>query len=277
MNRQHAWQKTVSVVFLVVAAVIYLLPLYWMITGSFKIQSDAMKMPPELFPKNPTLANYRELIWGGMPTLRWLANSFIVAAGITLGSVLTSAMAGYGFAKKRFPGSNALFWILLLTMTTPMQIRLVPLFVMVRKLNLANTYTGAIFPYVAFPFGVFLTRQFAYTIPNDLLAAAEVDGASEIATFTKVVLPLLKPALAAVGIFAFVQGWNQYMWQLVVLTRTEMLTLPVGVAKLVTSASGYNLGLAMAGATFAFLPMLLMFIFFQKYFVQGITMGALKG
>jgi multiple sugar transport system permease protein len=270
-------KRMLAAAILAVAAVIYLLPLYWMITGSFKIQSDTMKVPPEFFPRNPTLANYRALLFGGMPAFRWLFNSIVISAAIAFGSVVTSAMAGYGFAKKNFPGRNWLFWLMLLTMTMPLQIRLIPLFSMVRQFNWSNTYMGAVFPHLAYPFGVFLVRQFSHTIPNDLLDAARVDGASEIGTFTSIVMPLLKPALAAVAIFSFIQGWNDYMWQLIVLNQNRMLTLPLGVAKLVTSASGYDLGLAMAGATFAFLPMLVVFIIFQRYFVQGITMGAVKG
>lgn len=274
--KKNKWNVT-AIVILTIATIIYLAPLYWMITGSFKIQSDTMKVPPEIFPENPTLQNYHNLLFGGMPAFKWLFNSIFIASAIALGGVLTSGMAGYGFAKKQFPGRQWLFWLMLITMTMPLQIRLVPLFVMVRNLGWSNTHLGVIFPYLAYPFGVFLVRQFAHTIPNDLLDAAKVDGASELGTFFKIVVPLLKPALAAVAIFAFVAGWNEYMWQLIVLSRNEMLTLPLGVARLVTSASGYDLGLAMAGATFAFLPMLLIFMLFQRHFVEGITMGSVKG
>ena len=266
-----------AVVILIIAAIIYLMPLYWMITGSFKIQSDTMKVPPEFFPKDPTSANYQKLLFSGMPAFRWMFNSILIASFVSCGGVFTSAMAGYGFAKKKFPGRQLLFWLMLITMTMPLQIRLVPLFQMVRSLNWSNTFIGVIFPYLAYPFGVFLVRQFSHTIPDDLLDAALVDGASEIKTFVTIVAPLLKPALAAVAIFAFIQGWNEYMWQLIVLSKNDMLTLPLGVSRLVTSASGYDLGLAMAGATFAFLPMLIIFVIFQKYFVQGITMGSVKG
>ncbi|MFS8493749.1 MAG: carbohydrate ABC transporter permease [Limnochorda sp.] len=276
-RRRINWGNVARATMLLVLAIGSLFPIYWMVTGSFKTMTDTMAMPPEWVPKNPTLNNYQKLFSGRHPALRWTWNSIWTAALISLGSIITSAMAGYGFAKKQFPGRNILFWTLVATMTLPLQIKLIPLFVTMDRLGWVNTYLGVVAPFISYPMGVFLVRQFALGIPDDLLAAAQVDGASELRTFTTIVLPLLKPAIAAVGIFSFVFGWNQYMWQLVVLTDSQMYTLPVGVAKLSTSAAGTDLGFTMAAATVAFIPLLIIFLAFQKYFIRGITMGSIKG
>lgn len=254
-----------------------LLPLYWMITGSFKVQTAAMKVPPEWFPAHPTLHNYRELFCGSKPVGRWFLNSLIVASSIALGAVLTSSLAGYAFGKKKFPGQTVLFWLLLLTMMMPRHITLIPLFILMRKLNWFDTYQGLIIPFIAYPFGIFLIKQFMQTIPDDLLDAARIDGAGEWGLFTQVVLPLSRPAIGALAIFAFVAAWNEYLWQLIIVNEEALQTLPVGVSKLVSGLTSYDLGVAMAGATVAFIPMLIVFLLFQEYFVKGITLGALKG
>jgi multiple sugar transport system permease protein len=191
--------------------------------------------------------------------------------------VITSTLAGYAFGKKRFPGQNLLFWLLLLTMMLPKQISLIPLFIMMRDLKWFDTYFALIIPYAAYPFGIFLVKQFMQGIPNDLLDAAKIDGASEFGVFWHVVLPLTKPAVGALAIFAFMFGWNDYIWQLVVTNKQTMLTLPVGVSKLVAGWATIDIGVGMAGATLAFIPMLVIFLLFQDYFVKGITVGAVKG
>jgi len=267
-----------GLLFLLFLALASLMPLYWMITGSLKIQSDAMSVPPELFPQNPTLKNYYNLLFrGSSPTFRWFLNSAIVASGVAFFAVLTSLLAGYAFGKKNFPGKTVLFWLLIVTMMMPKQISLIPLYILMQKLKWFNTYQGMIAPYVAYPFGIFLIKQFMQGIPNDLLDAARIDGASEIGIFRYVVVPLTKPAIGALAIFAFVGGWNNYIWQLLMITKRQMYTLPVGVSQLTATLGRYDLGLAMAGATFAFVPMLIVFLVFQDYFVKGITVGAMKG
>lgn len=262
---------------LTVAALGSLLPLYWMITGSLKLQQNAMSVPPEMWPSAPTLANYQKLFFGSKPVLRWFLNSITVASLIAVGAVITSTMAGYAFGKKEFPGRKWLFSMILLSMVLPREVSLVPLLVLMRQLGWVDSVPGLVAPFVAYPFGIFLVRQFMQAIPNELLEAARMDGAGEISLFTRVIVPLARPAIGAVAIFAFVGGWNEYLWQLMIVNRTEMLTLPVGVSRMVSSLTSYDLGLAMAGATFAFLPMLVVFVCFQGYFVRGITMGAVKG
>jgi multiple sugar transport system permease protein len=277
-TRPWLWAgRALVLVVLTVLAVGSLLPLYWMITGSFKLQQNAMTVPPEWWPQQPTFANYQKLLFGSKPTLRWFLNSLITASGIAFGAVCTSSTAGYVFGKKAFPGRRALFSLIVLTMILPREVTLVPLLVLMKSLGWVDSYLGLIAPWVAYPFGIFLVRQFMQAIPNDLLDAARLDGAGEWGVFARVVLPMARPAVGAVAIFSFVGGWNEYLWQLMLVNREEMLTLPVGVSRLVSSLTSYDLGVAMAGATFAFLPMLVVFLLFQEYFVRGITLGALKG
>jgi len=162
-------------------------------------------------------------------------------------------------------------------MMLPHQVLLIPLFLMIVDLNLNNTYAGYILPYIAYPLGVFLIKQYMQSVPNELLEAARIDGASELLTFRTVVVPLAKPAIGAIGIFAFILGWNDYLWQLVVADAEKMLTLPVAVSRLSQGLLSTNYGLSMAGATIAFIPMLIFFLVFQRFFVKGISVGALKG
>lgn len=268
--------RAVGLALVLLFTALALMPLYWMITGSFKVLSDTMKMPPEWFPASPTLANYRNLFTNS-PALRWLFNSIWVAGAAAVAAIGTSSLAGYAFGKKTFPGKKALFWLLLMTMMLPNEVMLIPRYLIISDLGWINTYRGLIVPFIAYPFGVFLVKQYMQSIPNELLDAARIDGAGEMRTFLRIVVPMAKPAIGAVGIFAFVAVWNEYLWQLVVTDHNEMLTLPVAVSRLIHGVGTINLGLAMAGGTVAFVPMLLFFLLFQRFFVTGISVGALKG
>ncbi|MFD0715851.1 carbohydrate ABC transporter permease [Paenibacillus sp. GCM10027626] len=276
LSRTESGLRIAGMIVLLLLTVVALMPLYWMLTGSFKIMSDTMKMPPEWFPVAPTLENYR-ILFVNNPTTQWLINSVIVAGCAALGAIFTSALAGYAFGKKVFPGRTILFWCMLITMMLPNEVMLIPRFLLVAELGWMNSYSGLIVPFLAYPFGVFLVKQFMQSVPNELLEAAKMDGAGELRTFTAIVLPIAKPAIGSVGIFAFVAVWNEYLWQLVVVDQKEMLTLPLGVSKLAYGIDTIHLGLAMAGGTVAFMPMLLFFLAFQRFFVKGITVGALKG
>lgn len=269
--------RYLALAIVVALAIILLIPIIWMILGSFKIQRVALAYPPELIPSNPVMDNWERLLID-RPSMRWLLNSFMVAGGIASFGVFTSACAGYAFGKKQFPGRTIFFWLILMTMMLPRQIYMIPLFVLMKNLGWFNSYQGMIAPYFVYPFGIFLMRQYMQSIPDELLEAGKMDGASEIQLFYHVVLPLSRPAIGAIAIFAFMAGWNDYLWQLVMATDELWLTLPVGVAKLTASGVGsIDIGVGMAGATFAFIPMLLIFLLFQNYFIKGITVGALKG
>ena len=216
--------------------------------------------------------------WSGKrPASRWLVNSLLVAVSISVSAVFTSALAGYALGKLSFPGRRIAFWLVVATMMLPRQVSLIPLYLMVVGLDWMDSYPGLIAPFLCYPFGIFLVRQFMLQVPDELLAAARIDGAGPWRIFWHIVLPMSRPALGAVAIFSFMGAWNEYLWQLIVTNRPGMYTLPVGVSKLVTTLSQFDLGLAMAGATVAFLPMLAVFVLFQRYFVQGVSVGALKG
>lgn len=275
----------VSYVSLIILAVTFLLPLYWMFTGSFKLQQVTMAVPPEFIPTSPTLENWALLFSGPWPIWNWVLNSIVVSSLTVVLVLIVSALTGYGFGKLRFPGSNVLFLILLSTMFLPSQVILVPLFLLVRNLHLTATVPGTWFamalPLVASPFGIFLVKQFCSSIPDELLDAARIDGASDWGTFWWIMLPLLKPALASLAIFTFNQSWNYFMWHMVIATNKFQYTVPLGVSIVSrTPAFGkmiVDIGLTMAGGSFGAAFMIVFFILFQQYFVRGITFGAVKG
>jgi len=273
-TRQFAAGKILANIFLVIAALFYIFPFYWIITGSFKVQNVAIQIPPEWFPKHPTFQNYVDL--AKSPVLRWTLNSFIVSLGTTVLLCATASMAGYALAKKHFPGRNLLFTIFIAAMCLPKQVIMIPLFTMLAKWKWINTYKALILPACAWPFGIFLMRQFSQTIPTELLEAAKMDGCGEGKMFLRIALPLMKPGIGALAIFTFISAWNDYFMQLILIRSTDMQTLPLGIAALQAEFLT-DYGMLMAGAAIASIPILLIFIFFQKYFTQGITMGAVKG
>jgi multiple sugar transport system permease protein len=264
-----------SFVFLLGAAIIALLPLYWMVVTALQQPTLTVSFPPEWFPSNPTFLNFQRF-FGRPHVLTWTTNSLIVALAVTGIQIFTCAMAGYAFAKKKFPGGNFLFYLYIASMMIPGQVTLVPLFLIMSRLNLLDTYAGLVLPGIAGPFGVFLMKQFISTLPTDLIEAATIDGCGEWLTFMKVILPLAKPGLAVLGIFTFMGQWNQFLWPLIVTNSSSMRTLPVGLA-LLQEELPMQYGLLMAGATYAAIPMIIIFLMFQKYFLRGITVGALKG
>lgn len=278
---------------LTVIALISLFPLYWLFVTALTPASSTVQIPPQLIPKNPTLENITEMIrisgtgelnvlgsgWTiRMPRLLlWFVNTTFITLFSTAFHVLFDAMAGYAFAKRKFPGSRVLFWMILAALMIPGQVTLVPLYLMITDLKLVNSFTGVILPGLADVIGIFLLKQFMQTLPSELEEAARVDGASEWTTFTKIILPLSTPALAVTAIFAFQRYWNSFLWPLIVLQDPDLFTLQVGLSYIHTSEFGTNYGLLMAGAALAAVPMILFFFAFQKYFMQGLRIGAIKG
>jgi len=266
--------KVFSNMLVVLLALFFIFPFYWIVSGAFKVQNVAVAIPPEWFPKEPTLQNFIDLFKN--PIWRWTFNSFFVAAAEMAGVCLVASMAGYVLAKKSFPGRKLIFTLFVAAMALPKQVILVPLFTMIADFGWINSYKSLILPAIAWPFGIFLIKQFAQTLPGELLEAAKIDGCSELRLYYSIVLPLLKPALGALAIFTFINGWNDYFSQLIMIRSTPMMTLPLGVA---TLKGEYTTpyGVLMAGAAFASIPMISIFLLFQKSFTQGITMGAVKG
>jgi multiple sugar transport system permease protein len=270
----HSIKFTANVVLYALAA-LFLFPLYWMLSGAFKDQSSAVKFPPELFPSMPTTANFDKLIEGGM-IFKWLGNSVIISVLATAGVCLVASMAGYALTKKRFAGSKLMFTAIVIAMFIPRQITLVPLFTMMVEMKLVNNLASVILPVISIPFAVFLMKQFSHSVPTELLEAGKIDGCSELGLFFRIFLPIVKPALGALAIFAFTQSWNDYLWQLIMLSDNSKMTINVGISTLVTEYVA-NYGLQMAAATIGFVPVFIVFIVFQKYFVKGITLGSVKG
>ncbi|MBE1160714.1 carbohydrate ABC transporter permease [Dyella acidiphila] len=260
---------------LIGAAAVALFPLLWMLSASFMPPGAADTLPPPLWPAHATLHNYHELFRrAGMG--RYLLNSLLVATAITLLSLALNLMAGYAFAKLRFAGRRGWFRAVLGTLVIPAQVAMLPLFLMFKYLGLVNSYGGVIVPAMASAFGIFLVRQYARGIPDELLEAARIDGAGELHIFTRIVLPLLKPIVATLAIFTFLTAWNDFMWPLIVLTGQEHETLPLGLAALAREHA-QDSELMMAGAVVTVLPVLLLFLALQRYYLQGLLLGSVKG
>ncbi|MDO5733555.1 MAG: carbohydrate ABC transporter permease [Eubacteriales bacterium] len=266
--------RGISIIILFALAIFFFFPLFWIISGSFKPAIEINSATPTLFPINFTLDNYQRLFQ--QPALLWLFNTVFMAVMAMALTCLTAALSGYVLAKKRFFGQAVLFSLLVSAMALPKQVILIPLLREMAFLKLHDNLWAVILPTVGWPFGVFLMKQFSETIPGEMLEAAKIDGASELRTFTSVVLPIVKPGVGALAIFTFISSWNDYFLQLIMINSTPKLTISLGIAKLQAEMST-DFGLIMAGAALASIPIITVFLIFQKYFTQGITMGAVKG
>jgi multiple sugar transport system permease protein len=259
---------------LVTGALLTLLPLLWMVSASLMPAGEATAIPPRLVPSVPTLEHYRALFArGGLA--RALLNSALLATAVTGIALVLNALAGYGFAKFRFAGRDRIFRVLLAALVVPGQVAMLPLFLMLRGLGLVNSYAGVIVPGMASVFGIFLIRQQALGVPDSLLDAARVDGAGEGRIFRALVVPLLAPVLVTLAVFTFMGTWNDFLWPLIVLADADLYTLPVALANL-AGEHVQDTELMMAGAVLTVLPVLVLFVFLQKYYVAGIMSGAVK-
>ncbi|MBE9389745.1 carbohydrate ABC transporter permease [Vagococcus salmoninarum] len=264
-----------STVILSILTIIFVFPFYWVMTGAFKAQPDTIAIPPQWWPTAPTLENFQRLLVQN-PAGKWLWNSVAIAGATMILVCLTSALAGYVLAKKRFYGQKILFSIFIGAMALPKQVVLVPLVRIINFMGIHDTLAAVILPLVGWPFGVFLMKQFSENIPTELLESAKIDGCGEIRTFVSVAFPIVKPGFAALAIFTFINTWNDYFMQLVMLNSRDKLTVSLGVATM-QAEMATNYGLIMAGAVLAAVPIVAVFLAFQKSFTQGITMGAVKG
>lgn len=260
---------------LAIGAVVSIFPTAWMIYTSFCPPEKLSVFPPIFIHRAYTFRNYSQLFFNA-PIVRWILNSVFICAAITLGQLLFDSMAGYAFARKKFPGRQLFFWLIIATMMVPVQILIVPLYIMMVKLRLVDTLWAAILPGLAGPFGIFFMRQYMTTIPTALEEAARIDGCNEFQIFVRVILPISAPALGVLAIFLFISNWNSFLWPLLVLNSADTYTLTVGLATL-QDKQALDYGLLMAGAVIASLPMFAVFLLFQNLFIRGIRMGALKG
>ncbi|NBH83193.1 carbohydrate ABC transporter permease [bacterium C-53] len=277
MNSGIKTKKTYDVIvmiIMIILAILFAFPLYWIITGSFKDAAAINAAVPEWFPHNPIKDNYVRLM--AKPAFKWLFNAVFISVTSMALTCITASMAGYALAKKRFAGQKTLFTLLICAMALPKQVVLVPLLKEMSFLGLHDTMWAVILPTVGWPFGIFLLKQFSEGIPTEMLEAVRIDGAGEIQTFTTMVLPMVKPGIGALAIFTFISTWNDYFLQLIMLNSSDVLTISLGIAKLQAEMSN-DFGLIMAGASLGAIPIVAIFLMFQKYFTQGITMGAVKG
>ena len=260
---------------LALAAVLTLFPLAWMVCASLMAPGEASTYPPPMLPHAATLANYR-LLFAEHGILRQVANSLLISLLATGLSLLFNLSAGYAFAKLRFAGRERVFRLLLGALVIPGQVTMMPLFQMLKELGLVNSYAGALVPWLASVFGMYLVRQYALTIPDELLEAARMDGAGELRVFALVVLPLLKPIVVTLAVLTFLGSWNDFMWPLIVLTDHDVQTLPVALAAL-SSEHVQDAELMMAGAVITVLPVLLLYLALQRYYMRGLLVGSVKG
>lgn len=306
MNSKSTAYRVFALVMVIILALLFTFPLYWIVTGSFKTSKEINAKSPSWWPREWTMKNYKNLMskmkaplyeitvpfsqyWSddGTPqviregatvpgAIRWMLNTIWMAVAAMLLTCLTSALAGYALAKKRFIGRSLIFTLIVCAMALPKQVILIPLIREMSSLKLYNTISAVIYPIVGWPFGVFLIKQFAESIPGEILEAARIDGAGELRTFNTVVFPMIKPGVGALAIFTFINSWNDYFMQLIMLSSTRNLTISLGIAKM-QAENSTDFGLIMAGAAFAAIPIIIVFLIFQKYFTKGITMGAVKG
>jgi multiple sugar transport system permease protein len=272
--RRRRLRTAASLLVLVLGAAITLAPLVWMVSASFMVAGESTVVPPRLWPRHPTIEHYIHL-FTRLDLARHFLNSAGIAVSATVLSVLINSLAGYAFAKLPFAGRDRVFRSMALALVVPAQVGMLPLFLLLREMGLVNTWAGAIVPYLASVFGIFMIRQYALTIPDELLDAARVDGAGEWRLFATIVLPVLAPILATLATFTFLSAWNDFLWPLIILSDSAHQTLPVALANL-SGEHVQDAELMMAGSVLTILPAMVVFLIFQRAYVRGILAGGLK-
>jgi multiple sugar transport system permease protein len=275
MTAARQASRGVIYLLLIISAVIMVVPFLWMLSTSLKGTQYILDPVPQLIP-NPVVTDSYTRLFDLYPVGRWIFNSLLVAALATGGQLLTCSMAAYAFARIRFRGSNLLFLLYLATMMVPFQVTITPLFILMRILGWVNSYQSLILPQIFSAFGTFLLRQSFQTIPRELEESAFLDGASHLTVYRKIILPLARPALATLAVFAFMGSWNAFLWPLFVVNDPNLMTLPVGLS-LLRGRYLTEWNLVMAGSVITIIPMLIVYIFAQKYLVKGFVMSGLKG
>lgn len=271
------WRNLIAHLFLGLGAAVMLVPFLWMLFTSLKPEGAVLTLPPQIWPKEPTLEAYRR-VGEVFPLFQALFNSMLVAILTTLGQLVLCSMSGYAFARFRFWGRDTLFYLYLATLMVPFAVTATPLFIVVKSLGWLNTYWGLFVPALFSAFGTFLMRQFFESIPKELEEAATIDGANTLLTFTRVVLPLTGSAMATLGIFAFMASWNAFLWPLLVVNNPKLMTLPLALATLQGQHAGQTeWNLVMAGTVITVAPMIVVFLLAQRWVVESMTSSGLKG
>lgn len=267
--------RLLTYIVLVIGLLVWILPFAWMLLGSVKTQREILQRPPTWWPQQFTWDNFGA--WFGQLNFgQFFGNSVVVALFTVLGNLVFCSMVGYALAKMDFPGKKALFVVVMVTLMVPGVVTFVPLFVMVSSLGLVDSYAALILPFVTTPLGVFLMRQFMLGIPDPLLEAARIDGAGELRIFARIVMPLCGPPLATLGILTFLASWNNFLWPLVAAQTEAKYTLPVALSLYSTGQNATDYGLLLAGSVLVIAPIILLFVFLQRYFIQGIASTGLK-
>ena len=274
-KRQHTVVMVVIYVLLILIALMMLVPFAWMLSASFKLNKDVFVFPIEWIPSNPHPQNYVD-IWTRIPLLTFIGNTAKLTIIVTLLQLFTSSFAAYAFAKLNFKGKNMLFLGYIATIALPWQAYMVPQFMMLRSWGLNNTHLAIILLQAFSAFGVFLMKQFYEGVPTELCEAARIDGLSEYGIWARIMLPLSKPAISTLIIFTFVSTWNDFLGPLIYLTKTELKTIQIGLRMFISQYSA-EYGLIMAASVIALIPVLIVFLSLQKYFVQGVASAGLKG
>lgn len=268
------FKKILSIIGMLLVLFIIAFPFLWLIISSFKYEKDIISFPPRIFADEYTLDNYIK-VWSTIPLLDYIKNTVIFAGGTVITSIFFDSLAGYAFARMNFKGKSVLFYFILLTMMIPFQVFMIPLFIQVNLLRLLDTYAGLIIPRMTTAFGIFMMRSFFVTLPASLEEAARIDGLNEFGIFWKIMLPLSKPTLLSLAIFTLMNSWNDLLYPLILTSSSKMRTLPAGLA-LFTGQNISFYGPVMAGTVISMLPLLIIYIFAQKYFVQGTAMSGMK-
>ncbi|RSK29419.1 carbohydrate ABC transporter permease [Bacillus sp. HMF5848] len=267
-------KKLLFYLVLILGAAIMIIPFIWMLSTSLKTSGATMVLPPQILPEEVHWGNYQRVA-EAFPVFRFLFNSLFVAVTSTIGQILLCSMAAYAFARLEFKGRDFIFIIYLATLMVPTQVTMTPQFILMKYLGWLDSYQGLILPGMFNAFGTFLLRQFFLGIPKELEEAAFIDGASHFRIFIQIILPLAKPALATLAIFSFMQSWNNYLWPLIVIDNPDMMTLPLGLS-LLQGRWETDWNLMMAGVVISVIPVLAVYLFAQRYFIQGITLSGLK-
>jgi len=273
-NIRYSFGRTTLYILLIVSSILMIVPFYWSLGSSLKLEQFVFANPPQWIPNPLTWANFVHVLTR-IPFLRYFGNSVIVVVATTLGHVFFDTLAAYAFAKLTFPGRDKIFFIMLLALMVPFQVNMIPLYKIMADLHWTDTYLALIVPNLTNIFGIFLMRQFMMTIPSELLDAARIDGCNEFGVFRRVALPLALPGIATLIIFTFMDTWNAFLWPRIVISSEKLFTLPVGLAQLQMKNTS-NQAQIMAGTVLTALPMIIVFLFMQRQFIEGMTAGALK-
>lgn len=275
---QTALVRGLVYLLLLIVGVVSIYPFLWMFLSTVKPNTEIFRLPPTLLPRAPTFSNF-EFVFNETKMLRWFANSFYVTIVRMLLSLFLCSLAGFAFAKYNFRFKTPLFMLVIASMMIPWQAILIPLYVLMVRLGWINSYLALWVPWMATAFGIFLMRQYMISLPDDLLDAGRIDGASEFRLYWQVILPLSTPALSALGIILFLQQWTNFLWPLIILNTDDKFTLPIGLSMLLSQLSNFRVewGAVMVAATLTTLPILIIFLLLQKAFISGLTLGSVKG